>query len=251
MGKPTGFMDFERRLAKEQPCVERIANWDEFHSALDEAGAKEQAARCMNCGIPFCHGGVSWRGVSSGCTIGNLIPEWNDLVYRGRYEEAFRRLELTNPLHEFTSRVCPALCEGSCTVGLHGEPVAIREIERFLSDMAWENGWVKPQPPASRNGKTVAIVGSGPAGLTAAFYLNRKGFSITVYEKSEAAGGLLMFGIPNMKLPKELLQRKIGIFRDEGITFILNTDIGKDLPVSELDQFDAVVLCGGAGQPRD
>ena len=251
MGKPTGFMDFERRNADEQLCADRIANWDEFHCAMDEAGAQEQAARCMNCGIPFCHGGVSWRGVSSGCTIGNLIPEWNDLVFRGHHEEAFRRLALTNPLHEFTSRVCPALCEGSCTVGLHGEPVAIREIERFLSDLAWEKGWVKPRPPSSRNGRTVAIVGSGPAGLTAAYHLNRKGFTVTVFEKSEAAGGLLMFGIPNMKLPKDLLQRKIGIFQEEGISFILNTDIGKDLPVSELDRFDAVILCGGAGQPRD
>ncbi len=251
MGKPTGFMDFDRRTANEQPCVDRIANWDEFHPALDEAGAKEQAARCMNCGIPFCHGGVSWKGVSSGCSIGNLIPEWNDLVYRGQYEEAYRRLEKTNPLHEFTSRVCPALCEGSCTVGLNGDPVAIREIERYLSDMAWEKGWVKPHPPASRNGKTVAVVGSGPAGLTAAHYLNRRGFMVTVFEKSELPGGLMMFGIPNMKLPKDLLQKKIDLFRAEGITFVCNTDVGKDLPVSELDRFDAVLLCGGAGQPRD
>ena len=251
MGKATGFMDYDRRLAEERPCGERIHNWDEFHPTLDESGAKEQAARCMNCGVPFCHGGVSWQGVSSGCTIGNLIPEWNDLVYKGRYEEAYRRLEKTNPLHEFTSRVCPALCEGSCTAGLNGEPVAIREIERFLSDLAWEKGWVTPHPPAVRNGKTVAVVGSGPAGLTAAIHLNRLGCAVTVFEKSEAPGGLLMFGIPNMKLPKDLLARKIDVLRAEGIHFVCNTDVGRDLPISELDRYDAVVLAGGAGQPRD
>ncbi len=251
MGKPTGFLEYTRETADEQMPAGRISNWDEFHPHMDEALAKEQAARCMNCGIPFCHGGVNWRGVSSGCTIGNLIPEWNDLVYHGHFKEAYERLALTNPLHEATSRVCPALCEGSCTVGLHGEPVAIREIERFLSDMAWEKGWVKPHSPETRNGKTVAVVGSGPAGLTAAYYLNQAGFTVTVYEKSEQPGGLLMFGIPNMKLPKDVLQRKIDVFKAEGINFITNTDVGKDLPVTALDAYDSVLLCGGAGQPRD
>jgi glutamate synthase (NADPH/NADH) small chain len=205
----------------------------------------------MNCGVPFCHAGVNWRGVGSGCSIGNLIPEWNHLTYKGHLEEAYRRLEQVNPLHEFTSRVCPALCEGACTAGLNGEPIAIREIERFLSDLAWEQGWVTPHPPSERNGKTVAIVGSGPSGLTAAYQLNQHGFTVTVFEKAEEPGGLLMFGIPNMKLPKELVRRRVELFKQEGIAFVCNTDVGRDVPVSELDKFDAVLLCGGAGQPRD
>ncbi len=251
MGKLTGFLEYERNTAEELPAQERIQNWDAFHPAQSEAEIREQAARCMNCGVPFCHAGVSWRGVGSGCTLGNLIPEWNHLAYTGHFEDAFRRLEKTNLLHECTSRVCPALCEGSCTCGMNGEPVAIREIERFLSDMAWEQGWVVPRPPKERVGKRVAIVGSGPAGLTAAHLLNQRGVDVTVFEKSEEPGGLLMFGIPNMKLPKERLRQRVEILRQEGITFVCNTDVGRDLPVSALDAFDAVLLCGGAGQPRD
>jgi glutamate synthase (NADPH/NADH) small chain len=251
MGKITGFLEYNRKTAEELPCEARLQNWDAFHPAQSEAVIREQAARCMNCGVPFCHAGVNWRGVGSGCSIGNLIPEWNHLTYKGHLEEAYRRLEQVNPLHEFTSRVCPALCEGACTAGLNGEPIAIREVERFLSDLAWEKGWVTPHPPSERNGKAVAIVGSGPAGLTAAYQLNQRGFTVTVFEKAEEPGGLLMFGIPNMKLPKELVRRRVELFRQEGITFVCNTDVGKDLPVSELDRFDAVLLCGGAGQPRD
>ncbi len=251
MGKQTGFLEFDRKTAPEQPCKARIQHWDAFHPAQGENEIREQAARCMNCGVPFCHAGVTWRGAGSGCTIGNLIPEWNHLTYKGHFEEAFRRLEKTNPLHECTSRVCPALCEGACTAGLNGEPIAIREVERFLSDMAWEKGWVVPRPPKTRIEKSVAIVGSGPSGLTAAHILNQRGFHVTVFEKSEEPGGLLMFGIPNMKLPKELVRRRVDIFRQEGIEFICGQDVGKDLPVSELDRFDAVLLCGGAGQPRD
>jgi glutamate synthase (NADPH/NADH) small chain len=251
MGKLTGFMEYDRKTASEQPCEERILHWDAFHPAQCEEEIREQAARCMNCGVPFCHAGVVWRGARSGCTLGNLIPEWNHLVYKGHFEDAYRRLEKTNPLHEFTSRVCPALCEGACTDGLNGDPVAIREIERFLSDLAWEKGWVTPHPPKTRNGKSVAIVGSGPSGLTAAYELNRRGFSVTVFERSEEPGGLLMFGIPNMKLPKDVVRRRIELFRQEGIEFVCGQDVGKDLPVSELDRFDAVLLCGGAGQPRD
>ena len=251
MGKQTGFLEYDRETAAEQPCQERIQNWDAFHPAQSEASIQTQAARCMNCGVPFCHAGVTWRGVGSGCSVGNLIPEWNHLVYKGHYEEAFRRLEKTNPLHECTSRVCPALCEGACTSGLNGEPVAIREVERFLSDMAWEKDWVVPRPPKQRNGKTVAVVGSGPAGLTAAHALNQRGFTVTVFEKSEEPGGLLMFGIPNMKLPKDLVRKRVDILRQEGIEFVCGQDVGRDVPVSELDRFDAVLLCGGAGQPRD
>ena len=251
MGKITGFLEYDRKTAQELPCEARLQNWDAFHPAQSEASIREQAARCMNCGVPFCHAGVNWRGVGSGCSIGNLIPEWNHLTYKGHLEEAYRRLEQVNPLHEFTSSVCPALCEGACTTGLNGEPIAIREVERFLSDLAWERGWVTPHPPIERNGKTVAIVGSGPSGLTAAYQLNQHGFIVTVFEKSEEPGGLLMFGIPNMKLPKELVRRRVELFRQEGITFVCNTDVGKDMPVSELDKFDAVLLCGGAGQPRD
>ena len=251
MGKITGFLEYDRKTAQELPCGERVQNWDAFHPAQSEAGIREQAARCMNCGVPFCHAGVNWRGVGSGCSLGNLIPEWNHLTYKGHLEEAYRRLEQTNPLHEFTSRVCPALCEGACTAGLNGEPIAIREIERFLSDLAWEKGWVTPHPPSERNKKSVAVVGSGPAGLTAAYQLNQRGFAVTVFEKSEEPGGLLMFGIPNMKLPKERVRQRIDLFRQEGINFVCNTDVGRDVPVSELDRFDAVLLCGGAGQPRD
>lgn len=251
MGKPTGFMEYNRKTAEERKPAERIGNWEAFHPGLTEAEAVEQAARCMNCGIPFCHGGVVWKGVSSGCTLCNLIPEWNDLTYRGQYEEAWKRLFKTSPFPEFTARVCPALCEGSCTTGLHDKPVAIKEIERFLSDMAWEKGWVKPNPPAERIGKKVAVVGSGPAGLTAAWRLNQMGIDVTVYEKSDKPGGLLTYGIPNMKLPKEVVARRIKFLEKEGIRFVTNCDVGRDLPTVQLDQYDAVVLSGGAGQPRD
>ena len=251
MGKLTGFLEYDRKTAEECCAQERIQNWDAFHPAQTAEEIAFQAARCMNCGVPFCHAGVSWRGIGSGCTLGNLIPEWNHLVFKGHYEEAYRRLEKTNLLHECTSRVCPALCEGACTCGMNGEPVAIREVERFLSDMAWEKGWVVPRPPKERVEKSVAVIGSGPAGLTAAHILNQSGINVTVYEKSEEPGGLLMFGIPNMKLPKERVRQRVEILKQEGITFVCNTDVGRDLPVSELDKFDAVVLCGGAGQPRD
>ena len=213
MGKLTDFLEYDRKTAEELCAQERIQNWDAFHPVQTEAEISQQAARCMNCGVPFCHAGVSWRGVGSGCSLGNLIPEWNHLVFKGHYEEAYRRLEKTNLLHEATSRVCPALCEGACTCGMNGEPVAIREVERFLSDMAWENGWVVPRIPKERIDKNVAVIGSGPAGLTAAHILNQRGFYVTVFEKSEEPGGLLMFGIPNMKLPKERVRQRIDILQ--------------------------------------
>lgn len=251
MGKATGFMEYNRKTAEERLPQERLQDWEAFHPGLSEDEAKIQAARCMNCGTPFCHGGVNWKGVTSGCPLGNLIPEWNDLVYRGQYEEAWQRLAKTSPFPEFTSRVCPALCEGACTAGLHWAPVTVKEIERFITDMAWEKGWIKPNPPKTRIGKKAAVIGSGPAGLSAAWKLNRLGVDVTVYEKSERAGGLLTFGIPNMKLPKEVVARRIKFLEDEGITFITNTDVGKDVKAEELDQYDCIVLCGGAGQPRD
>ncbi|MCX7773449.1 MAG: glutamate synthase subunit beta [Clostridia bacterium] len=251
MGKATGFMEYDRKTAQERKPDQRISDWDAFHPVLSEEEAKVQAARCMNCGIPFCHGGVNWKGVASGCPLGNLIPEWNDLVYRAQYEEAWKRLSRTSPFPEFTSRVCPALCEGACTTGLHNGAVTVKEIERFITDMAWEKSWIQPNPPKERNGKTAAVIGSGPAGLAAAWKLNRLGVTVTVFEKSELPGGLLTFGIPNMKLPKEVVARRVKFLEDEGITFVTNTDVGKDLKVEELKKFDTVVLCGGAGQPRD
>ncbi len=251
MGKPTGFLEYERKTAEEEAPAERIKDWEAFHPALSDEEIVKQAARCMNCGVPFCHGGVVWMGASSGCSLGNLIPEWNDLAYRGLYEEAWKRLAKTSPFPEFTGRVCPAPCEGACTAGLHGKAVAIKEIERFLSDMAWEKGWIKPNPPARRLGRKVAVVGSGPAGLAAAWSLNQMGLEVTVYEKSELPGGLLTFGIPNMKLPKDIVARRIALLEAEGIRFVTKCDVGRDLPVKDLKVYDAVVLCGGAGQPRD
>lgn len=251
MGKPTGFMEYKRKTAKERPPQERIQDWQMFHPVQSAEEICPQAARCMSCGTPFCHGGVNWKGVSSGCPLGNLIPEWNDLVYRGQYREAWERLSATSPFPEFTAMVCPALCEGACTLGLYDEPVTIKEIERFIVETAWERGWVKPKPPKTRIGKKVAVVGSGTAGLAAAWKLNSLGIDVTVYEKSELPGGLLTFGIPNMKLPKKVVARRIKFLEDEGITFICNTDVGKDLDIESLSSYDAVLLCGGAGQPRD
>jgi len=251
MGKATGFMEYNRKTAEERSPQERLQDWDAFHPRLPEAEAREQAARCMNCGAPFCHSGVNWRGVTSGCPLGNLIPEWNDLVYRGQYEEAWKRLSRTSPFPEFTSLVCPAPCEGACTVGLHWAPVTIKEIERFIVETAWEKGWIKPNPPKTRIGKKAAVIGSGPAGLCAAWKLNSLGVDVTVYEKSELPGGLLTFGIPNMKLPKEIVARRIKVLEEEGITFITNTDVGRDVKAEELAQYDCILLCGGAGQPRD
>lgn len=251
MGKPTGFMEYKRKTAQERTPEERTQDWDSFRPVLSEKSAVEQAARCMNCGTPFCHGGVRWRGIVSGCPLGNLIPEWNDLVYRGHYEDAWRRLVKTNPFPEFTSRVCPALCEGSCTAGLNFDPVAIEEIERFITDMAWEKGWVRPNPPKTRTGGKAAVAGSGPSGLAAAWKLNSLGIKVDVFEKSELPGGLLTFGIPNMKLPKEVVARRIELLKEEGITFVTNTDVGRDMKAEELGSYDIIVLCGGAGRPRD
>ncbi|MEI8233910.1 MAG: glutamate synthase subunit beta [Verrucomicrobiota bacterium] len=253
MGKPTGFLEYLRELPLDRPALERIKDWNEFHSHMDPKDLRTQAARCMDCGIPWCHTGVLISGMASGCPIHNLIPEWNDLIYRGLWREALERLHKTNNFPDFTGRVCPAPCEGSCTVGLNGLPVTIKNIEVSIIDKGWEEGWVTPQPPATRTGKKVAVVGSGPAGLCAAAQLNRVGHSVTVFERADRPGGLLMYGIPNMKLDKEkVVLRRIRQLEAEGVVFVCNTEVGKDLSVEQLRKdFDAVALCTGATQARD
>lgn len=253
MGKPTGFLEFTRELPVDKEPLERIQNWDEFHLHLPEERLRNQGARCMDCGTPFCHTGELISGMASGCPVNNLIPEWNDLIYRGLWKEALDRLHKTNNFPEFTGRVCPAPCEGSCVLGINNPPVTIKNIECSIIDHGWDHGWVTPQPPEKRTGKKVAIVGSGPAGLSAAAQLNRAGHTVTVYEKDDRPGGLLMYGIPNMKLDKEkVVMRRIGVLEEEGIKFVCNTTIGKDIPADTLvKENDAVILTIGAGNPRD
>ena len=253
MGKPTGFLEFQRELPKDRPPLERISDWKEFHLHQPSADLKKQGARCMDCGIPFCHTGQLVSGMASGCPIHNLIPEWNDLVYRGLWKEALDRLHKTNNFPEFTGRVCPAPCEGSCVLGMNNPAVTIKNIEVSIIDHGWENGWVTPQPPAKRTGKKVAIVGSGPAGLSAAAQLNKAGHTVTVFERADRPGGLLMYGIPNMKLDKqEVVLRRISLLEAEGVKFVCNTEIGKNYPVEKLKaDFDAVILATGATKPRD
>lgn len=253
MGKPTGFLEFLRELPLELEPGDRIRNWDEFHLPMPEEKLRSQAARCMDCGTPFCHTGTLISGMASGCPINNLIPEFNDLVYRGLWHEALDRLHKTNNFPEFTGRVCPAPCEGSCVLGINNPPVTIKNIECTIIDRGWEAGWITPHPPHQRTGKTVAIVGSGPAGLAAAAQLNQAGHTVTVYERADRPGGLLMYGIPNMKLDKEqVVLRRLKVLEQEGVTFVCNTEVGKDLLAEKLLQdFDAVILCTGATKPRD
>jgi glutamate synthase (NADPH/NADH) small chain len=253
MGKPTGFIEFLRELPSEIAPSDRIRNWDEFHLPFPEEKLRTQGARCMDCGTPFCHTGTLISGMASGCPINNLIPEWNDLVYRGLWKEALDRLHKTNNFPEFTGRVCPAPCEGSCVLGIHNPPVTIKNIECSIIDKGWDEGWITSEPPEKRTGKKVAIVGSGPAGLSAAAQLNRAGHWVTVFERADRPGGLLMYGIPNMKLEKEqVVLRRIKLLEEEGVSFVCNTEIGKDLPAQELlTEFDAIVLCTGATKPRD
>ena len=253
MGKPTGFIEYLRELPTDRSPAERVADWKEFHHHLEEPKLRQQGARCMDCGIPFCHTGTLISGMASGCPINNLIPEWNDLIYRGLWREALDRLHKTNNFPEFTGRVCPAPCEGSCVVGLNGPPVTIKNIECSIIDKGWDEGWVTPEPPKTRTGKKVAIVGSGPAGLSAAAQLNKAGHLVTVFERADRPGGLLMYGIPNMKLDKkEVVLRRIQLLEKEGVKFICNCDVGKFVPAKQLlDEFDAVVLCTGATKPRD
>ncbi|MDK2810111.1 MAG: glutamate synthase small chain [Petroclostridium sp.] len=252
MGKPTGFMEYSRELPVDRAPSERIGDWQEFHEHFDEEKLKIQGARCMDCGIPFCHSGILLNGMASGCPINNLIPEWNDLVYRGLWKEAIDRLHKTNNFPEFTGRVCPAPCEGSCTLGMLEPAVTIKNIECHIVDRAFEEGWVVPEPPQVRTDKKVAVVGSGPSGLACAAQLNKAGHWVTVFERADRIGGLLMYGIPNMKLDKKIVQRRVDLLAAEGVKFVTNTEVGKDYPAEKLlSDFDAVVLCCGATKPRD
>jgi glutamate synthase (NADPH/NADH) small chain len=253
MGKPTGFLEYARELPTELTPSDRLRNWDEFHLPMPDEKLQTQGARCMDCGTPFCHTGTIISGMASGCPINNLIPEFNDLVYRGLWYEALERLHKTNNFPEFTGRVCPAPCEGSCVLGINNPPVTIKNIEYSIIDKGWQEGWITPELPAKRTGKKVAIIGSGPAGLSAAAQLNKAGHWVTVYERADRPGGLLMYGIPNMKLDKEgVVLRRLNVLEAEGVTFVCNTEVGKDLPVETLlKDFDAVILCTGATKPRD
>jgi glutamate synthase (NADPH) small chain len=252
MGKPTGFLEIQRELPTDRSSEERVKDWLEFHDHMSEDKLRSQGARCMDCGIPFCHNGSLLAGMASGCPINNLIPEWNDLVYRGLWKEALERLHKTNNFPEFTGRVCPAPCEGSCVLGISEPPVTIKNIEYSIIEKGFDEGWVTAQPPAKRTGKKVAVIGSGPAGLSAAAQLNRAGHTVTVFERADRIGGLLMYGIPNMKLDKAIVQRRVDLMAAEGVKFVTNTEVGKDYPADKLlKEFDAAVLCGGATKPRD
>jgi len=252
MGKSTGFMEYARELPADREPIERIKDWNEFHTHWTDEKQRVQGARCMDCGIPFCHTGLLIKGAASGCPINNLIPEWNEMIYRGLWKEAAARLLKTNNFPEFTGRVCPAPCEGACTVGINDPQVTIKNNECYIIDKAFSEGWIKPEPPQNRTGKKVAVVGSGPAGLACAAQLNKVGHEVTVYERSDRPGGLLMYGIPNMKLEKSVVIRRVELMKAEGIHFVTGVEIGKDIPTEKLrEDYDAVVLCGGATKPRD
>ena len=252
MGKPTGFMEYQRQGNPAQAPQERVQHFDEFHPRLGREERRRQGARCMECGVPFCQSGSVLNGMVSGCPLHNLIPEWNDLIYTGNFGHAVQRLLKTNNFPEFTGRVCPALCEAACTCGLNGEAVTIKENELGAIEDAWETGLIRPHPPKVRTGKQVAVVGSGPSGLAAADQLNKRGHTVTVFERADRIGGLLMYGIPNMKLEKQIVQRRVDLMAAEGVNFVTGVDVGKDKPAKELlRDFDAVVLCCGAGNPRD
>ena len=252
MGKPTGFIEHSRALPVFRPPAERLTDWNEFHGHLNVLSLGQQAGRCMDCGVPFCHTGELIGGSAVGCPLNNLIPEWNHFVFKGDWRAALDALHKTNNFPEFTGRVCPAPCEGSCVLGINDEAVTIKSIECAIVDRGFDEGWILPQPPLTRTGKRVAIVGSGPAGLACADELNKVGHSVTVFEKSDRIGGLLMYGIPNMKLDKSIVQRRVDLLAAEGIEFICNTEVGREYPSKQLlSDFDAVVLCAGAAKPRD
>ena len=252
MGKPTGFMEFKRMAKKRTEPLERIKNFNEFYIPLNEENRKQQAARCMNCGVPFCQSGMVLNGMMTGCPLNNLIPEWNDAIYKGNLKTALSRLLKTNNFPEFTGRVCPALCEAACVNGMEGDSVTVHDNELYIIESGYKNGLIKPNPPKVRSGKKVAVIGSGPSGLAAADCLNKRGHSVTVFEKSDRIGGLLMYGIPNMKLDKSVIDRKVGIMREEGIVFNVNSDVGGTVKAEDiLRDFDAVILCCGANEARD
>lgn len=252
MGKPTGFMDYERQNKTAEEPRERIRHFQEFHVPLSKEEQETQGARCMACGVPFCQSGQMLNGMASGCPLHNLVPEWNDLIYNGNWEEAYARLRKTDNFPEFTGRVCPALCETACTCGLHDDPVSIKENEYSIIENAYEKGYARACPPKVRTGKKVAVIGSGPAGLTIADQLNSRGHLVTVFEREDKVGGLLRYGIPNMKLEKQIIDRKIAVMEEEGIVFRTNCNVGKDIKAGEmLRDYDKVVLACGASNPRD
>jgi glutamate synthase (NADPH) small chain len=243
MGKDTGFLEIERELPHKRKANERVNDWFEIYEPFPEEKQREQGARCMDCGVPFCH---------TGCPVNNLIPDWNDLVYHNRWEAAIRRLHSTNNFPEFTGRICPAPCEASCVLGINQPAVSIKLIERSIVERGWEEGWIRPEPPQQTSGRRAAVVGSGPAGLAAAQQLRRAGHAVTVFEKADRIGGLLRYGIPNFKLEKHVLDRRIEQMRAEGVVFETNAHVGVDVSVEFLrEEFHAILLCGGAEQPRD
>ena len=252
MGKPTGFIDYNRQTAEAVAPKERIQNFNEFHTPLSKEEQQKQGARCMACGVPFCQSGMEIMGMTSGCPLHNLVPEWNDLVYTGNWEQAYSRLKKTNNFPEFTARVCPALCEAACTCGNYGDAVSVKENEFGIIENAYEQGFAKAQPPKVRTGKKVAVIGSGPAGLAAADQINKRGHQVTVYERSDRVGGLLMYGIPNMKLEKHIIERKVKIMEEEGVTFLTGVNVGVDVKAAKLlKDYDKVILACGAKNPRD
>src|SRR5687768_2534296 len=245
MGKPTGFKEIPREMPKRRPVELRVLDWNEIYNPLPDEKLRAQGARCMDCGIPFCHG-------PTGCPLGNIIPEWNDLVYKNRWRDAIEMLHKTNNFPEFTGRVCPAPCEEACVLGINEKPVTIKNIENEIADHAWANGWIEPAPPEVRTGKKVAVIGSGPAGLACAAQLNKAGHWVTVFERADRIGGLLMYGIPNFKLEKRFVDRRVEQMKAEGVTFMTNANVGHNVKVEKLRRdFDAIVLCGGATKARD
>lgn len=252
MGKPTGFMDFERQNSTAIAPEERIKNFDEFHIPLSRECQQIQGGRCMDCGVPFCQYGQMIGGMASGCPLNNLIPEWNDLIYSGNWERALKRLKKTNNFPEFTSRVCPALCEAACTCNINGLPVSVKENEHGIIEYGYENSLIQPEPPKVRTGKRIAVIGSGPSGLAAADQLNHRGHQVTVFERSDRIGGLLRYGIPNMKLEKQVIDRRVDIMKAEGVEFVTGTNVGIDVkPARLMREYDAVILACGASNPRD